>query len=652
MGLSIKKLNDRGFSSHLLVPVLVISLIAGMGAYVVSRSNANTAYSNGAIYTGNLLISADGKQQTSYQYKPYGGSAATFSPDGKKIAFIGYSDWANTGPGGQKVINIQNSDGTGNVQVFKSEPLAEPTMVMNQLSWSNDGKWLTFVIGSGENGDDQSIAVLGTSLDSSGVYPYETISLPNQLSTSSMPYKTAIDVSFYPDSQKIGFTTEIDGKPSICWVKMASTENGCIGIAQPSNLAGSFGLSREGNAKILSSGSEAIVNLWSADYSACNQTCPSATNIYKVHLGTGAVTNLTTYDYTSAANLRVGKTIVSPDENKLIFSGYNNSPTAPKSDIYSVDLASKQTTVILSNMSLSSDAAWQSYLSGSTQPKLPFNARYDVSCTVTTSGTPTAGKPLAFSIILKNSSPSVVSLSPKVSYTFSSAINTLGPVDVAPGGSQTITGQTPAITYASQPGQLAEVSVQLAEGYLHCRTPFTLPTSPLTLSQAPTHIIPYKSTTYSITGKTAPNSYVKLSPKYLNGTLINNYSVKSDSLGNFKFNPFLSPLTQDITYSAEANGVKSSVVRVKLRPLVGGATSKTVTRNTNFTISGQYMPGSKVTIHMRKPSDPAGTYPRIITATVNSSGYYSLSVKADTKKVYYVQAANGAKSPLYTVFVK
>ncbi len=42
MRIKLKKLNTKGFSHHLLIPVIAIVAIAGIGAYVVTRSKAAT----------------------------------------------------------------------------------------------------------------------------------------------------------------------------------------------------------------------------------------------------------------------------------------------------------------------------------------------------------------------------------------------------------------------------------------------------------------------------------------------------------------------------------------------------------------------------------------------------------------------------------
>lgn len=42
MRIKLKKLNNRGFAHHLLIPVVAIVMIAGIGTYIITKSHANT----------------------------------------------------------------------------------------------------------------------------------------------------------------------------------------------------------------------------------------------------------------------------------------------------------------------------------------------------------------------------------------------------------------------------------------------------------------------------------------------------------------------------------------------------------------------------------------------------------------------------------
>ncbi len=69
----MKKLDAKGFSHHLLLPVLAISLIAGAGAYLVNRSKAATE--NGSI----AFFYFNGSTSKGYTIKDDGAGLTTFS---------------------------------------------------------------------------------------------------------------------------------------------------------------------------------------------------------------------------------------------------------------------------------------------------------------------------------------------------------------------------------------------------------------------------------------------------------------------------------------------------------------------------------------------------------------------------------------------
>ena len=136
------------------------------------------------------VMNADGSNMKQLTDHPPGGWGPSWSPDGRRIAFLGS---LGTGDEYQWAIYVMNADGSGVTRLvdYDDEALGIP----GTLSWSPDGRRIAF-LGSLGTGDEYTSAIYVMNADGSSV---------RQL-TDHTNYDGSPDWS--PDGRKIAFTSD------------------------------------------------------------------------------------------------------------------------------------------------------------------------------------------------------------------------------------------------------------------------------------------------------------------------------------------------------------------------------------------------------------------------------------------------------------
>lgn len=636
--MKIKKLNAKGVAHHIFVPLLAISLIAGAGAYIVTKSSANTIYSNGAIYTGYLFVNQDGTKKTSSNYhynpsrpdNPYVYDLA-FSPDGKQVSY-----WTKTSSFVNSSLYIANSDGS-NERMIYTTPAGMG--VAGVASWSKDGKLLTFTQFQSDAPDQQELATL--KVDGSG---YQTV--PTYVDESRDEHYVVLP-TFYSDNETIGYmatSSDSDYANKFCKTNIITENSSCVDI----KLRSGFDI-RDDSLSLSADSKIALVVTSSSDRSSCDSegSCAYAENIHKVDTASGAVTDVTRFK-PQLAGSEVTSAIWSPDNNKIAYALARPGESATKTYVANPDGSDAK---LISEEG--GKIAWQPYLKGTSQPPLPYS-QSDISCRIDSRlADLVAGKPANIKVTFINNAPTPVTTSPYLQQALSKGsspkefpITTIPPTNINSGASTQITVPTIVIPYASIGSEILILGImQKFDTYnsIACESYFNLPKPPVTISGASSRTVAYNKP-MKVSGTAAPKKEVRL---YVDGK----YSISAFADSTGKFSISYTPKS-DVKFYVQVFGKNSSTHTAKVRATVNGATVRSVKKRANVTISGTYKPNTVLKVHMRKSGDPAGKYPRVISVKTNAKGAYSFTFKADTKKVFYVQAPNATKTPLYTIKLK
>ena len=80
-------------------------------------------------------------------------------------------------------------------------------------------------------------------------------------------------------------------------------------------------------------------------------------------------------------------------------------------------------------------------------------------------------------------------------------------------------------------------------------------------------------------------------------------------------------------------------------PTIAGATSRTASKNSTYTITGTGIPGQTLTVHFHKAGTAANDYSLLRTVTVAKNGGWSRSYVASVDYRFYASLPNGQVSP-------
>lgn len=618
----IKKLNSLGFAHHLLVPLIVATLIGGIGVYLLQRSQAATAYTNGAIYLrGEFLSPTGGQLKGNYDFYPLT-HTVEFSPDGSKIVYA--KPVNNEDPKGSQIsdVYVANSDGSS------ISKIASAVMSPQGFSWSNDGTKVYF-----GTADESYYGhyITAAKIDGSSV---ETFSVETETNgnTSSL-----INTSVHPINGRIFYAY----KGNLCSTAEQGIDILCSKIAFNDSITRFMS-----QVKVSPDGTRVLVTSYEADYTNCQFSCPSATNVYSVTtLGTD-VKKITHNTLSTDISSAVLDAMWSPDGANALVSYYAGA----ESGTYLIDPNGQKGGKLSDHVGY---VAWQPIPAGQKQSPLPSNT-ITLKCEITPPTTALkAGQSLAVNAIVTNLGPGPVTVKPNVAQIVS---NLTGPgttlssgpltIDVPANQSKAVTLPAVTIPYASSSSEMLYIfmnDVNLPEP-LACMTSIPLPQPTLTVNGLLTRNVPYNKTT-SITGSTRPNSSVQLK----SGAAVL-ATVNSTSTGSFSL-PYTFKDNMSVYIKLQNFSTQSSTISVKVHPTVNGAATRTVKKGSTVKISGTFKPNTTLTVSMRKPADAAGTYPRKFYPKTDASGNYSFTFTADTKKVFYVTSPNGASSSIHTVLV-
>lgn len=626
----LKRLGQQGLAHHALVPLLVVFTIAGIGAYVVSRSNANTIYANGAIYTGYSFVNQDGSSETHASYNSATASAeyVTFSPDGTRVSY-----WTTDSSGAQR-LHVAKSDNSEPQVIFTT---TESLRTTGAASWSKDGIYLAFTQYQQGTYDQQELAIIkadGTGYESVATFVDEFES-----------QHFVVAPSFYSDSATIGYISFFNGKSRLCKANISSSDSSCIDI----KLDDAYQVEHD-RISISADDTTVLITTGISDPSNCNTEggCAYAENIHKVAVNTGVVKNVTNFAPALEFN-NINSVTFSPDNTKIAYS-FASSTQGWSTYVANTD-GSGQKMVSRNGHYV----AWQPYIRGADQPPVPFDLN-DISCRIdSTSADLIVGKPTEIKVTFTNNSPTPVKASPYVWQRLwkntgkwtEYPVTATSTLSINPGASKQITVPSIVIPYDTSGYDELNLNMMQENGSygapMWCSASFTLPKPPVTISGSSPRVVPYNKP-MTISGTAAAGAYGGL---YVGGKFVGGTYASSKGVFSITYTP-----TADISFYMQVFGRNSATHVAKVRATVNGAATRIVKKNTNVTISGTYKPNSTLKVYMRKPGDPAGKYPRVITTKTNKSGSYTFSFKSDSKKVFYVQAPNGTKTPLYTVKLK
>ena len=146
-------------------------------------------------------MDADGKNLINLTQSPrLNERMPTWSPDGKKIAFVSgkeqVSDWD---------IYVMDANGK-NVERLTNNRVAD-----QEPAWSPDGKWIAYASEVDGNGN-RDIYVMSPD-------GRKRKKLTNQIPKADEP-------SWAPDSRRIAFVCNLDGNPDICVMAVSNVLNG------------------------------------------------------------------------------------------------------------------------------------------------------------------------------------------------------------------------------------------------------------------------------------------------------------------------------------------------------------------------------------------------------------------------------------------
>lgn len=663
--LKIKKLNTKGFAHHLLIPVLVIFVIAGMGTYVLQRSRASVAYANGLIYTGNSFVKPDGSNEQTTQYLPSDLAPEgwydniSYSPDGSKIAYtvtISYDEQRKR----KSLIKTADSNGA-NAKVVYSPPDSELQQDNNILfkkpSWSSDGKYLSFIQNSSDNtvvdsGSGKLIVVRSDGTqnaeDSYSVLPM----FPQRVTDSPTAWFSQSGAQFVPNSYKVGYIISRyyaegdDVAAELCTAELSSnSEPQCKPINGINSSMGPY----PSDLRISNSG----VVLFTTSFGRPLPDMTDDVQIYKLDMATA---HATTFGKSRAGSQFSGtpRNIEWSPDGKLIAyqEGQQRLPEHESlMGTYIIDAITAETKKISDHAFM---LAWQPYPVGGQPSAIPSSPLL-VSCSIKLPGAGFKANALNQPVaIFKSNSMGAISEKYRGSYDLVSS-NQLTHTNFAeqllkmtPGQELSINLPAIMIPTAKHSGDKLGVNVEyMYPQYGNCMEWLPLPLPTVSLTNPLSQTVRYGAS-LSVTGKTSvPDLPLMLT--YSTGL---NTPGNSDSRGNFLISSVLPK--QDVTFQVKETNTSavSSTHSVKLYPNVSGALTRTVRKGSTAVVSGTYRPNTSLTINMRRPTDPAGTYPLNATVKTDASGNFRYTYIARTKRVLYVVGPNGAKSPNYVYGIR
>jgi hypothetical protein len=687
--LKIRKLNTDGFGHHLLIPVLVVALIAAAGSYVVMKSKADSIYRNGVIYIGNQFFSTDGSTKSSRANNyPY---TLAFSPDGTQIAYMGFPSGAHvSGEDGKFHGNIYTAKSDGTDQKLIAENIVVPaTYLEGRIVWSPDGNWLAYLTDIGGRGEYKQAAAV-TKIDGSETNIVDLA----RASDETGDYDTTVNsISFYPDSKRL-FSSRTLYKaqdrqhkplPQLCTSDIAAGESVCTAyermiptdvpavngttITRVSGIVYDVRLSPDGERIIFGYRVSVTGNCQQPDpdgYEDCDNS--TYDNLYSATVSGTGVRNITQFSPllpTQATKYTVVNDFNwSPDGSRIVavYAKYNSDTSytinAADSGLYVISKDGSQKKKVADNYY--GQVSWQPILKGAEEPPLPPDSnRGVVSCEILPPANPLeGGKPVSLQAKFTNSGVQGLKLNAVVRYyTFAAGSgNTTITTPVIPSG-QSVTIQLPPQTLPFATTDEAYFESSVDQEYLpdqpnsldqRCAIHLALPKPTLSLNGPTSRTVTFSKPLVT-SGLASPGIQVLL----IHGT--DEFgAINTARDGTFRGENYISPIGGGFVYFAQAanTSIRTGEVTVKFAPYIAGKTTQKVLKNKTVVVSGKYLPNTKLTVYMRKPSDPAGKYPQTISVKTNSSGYYSFSFKANTKKVYYIQAPNGTRSTIRTVNLK
>lgn len=407
------KLNQGGFGWHVILPIVVVVVVGVLGLRLLLRGHAATpTYANGAIYYSSGFITPDGRTKAS---NAGFSSQATFSPDGTQAAY------ANSGsiitetvgnPGGfsnSKTIlpnaNAWSNDGDG-----------------AGLSWSADGQWIAFGVGTPDNG--------------SFGYPY-SIGLvhPDGTGYTTVPNVTLTDsdgfygVSWLPDSQTLLY---MKGGDQMCTVKIDGTGSNCVTLSALQGKQGTDYL----DPQVSPDGAKVLLTGYTNAYETTSGGEAPWTDIYEVKIdGTGSkqLTTVPALTATQTYQNHASGARWSPDGTQIAY-GVGGDPTI--TGLYTMN--ADGTGQVKRDTTQGTNIAWQ--------PVTPGNEPMVVgSCTVT--GIPTSPTPNSIikpTYTITNATTHAITVTPTEAATYGSGASqnkALSAVTIAAGASVTLTSQ-------------------------------------------------------------------------------------------------------------------------------------------------------------------------------------------------------------------
>lgn len=647
---NIRTLDNKGFSHHFLLPVLVIMLIAAAGTYVLQKSRAGVAYTNGPIYTGNSFVRPDGSKEEQAGYynldTPEDGYLhdVVFSPDGSRVAYVQtkYSE-------GKSVIKTARSNGTDVKELHRFD--GGPDEAGNGISrptWSSDSKYIAFTYGNRgvglyANGGGNIITVRSdgntTDEDAYRLIPAYPEAAEYGFSESG--------IQFVPGTQKITYIINTyQGEQyelinQLCTVELdTEAEPMCTTLSGMDTTQGGY----PSNFRVSNKG----VGLFVTRQYRVGTEPEYDEQFYRINLSTAKVQAVGPSRHLRWYNHNPGIEW-SPDGNYIAYKHHYQTALDPSlAGTFVMDYYGQNAEKI-SNESGSSELAWQPVPIGGSQSPLPTDRR-NVSCIIEgpIGGKFTVNKPNQIRVTLTNNSIGNVSTSVEGAYTIQNVATQeydIPPttVQIPVGSSKQIDIPTAVIPYAEYESASVLVNINVEIG-TNCNTQLALPHPPLSLSGRLNRTVPYAKE-FVVGGSTLANRNVSL---HNESTSVTQDWSESNEQGIFSLST--STRRESTSYAVVLDGsFKSPVLTAKTRAVVNGKTVATIKKGKKAFVTGKYIPNKSLTIFVRRPGDQPGKFPTRITVRTDANGNFSRSFDVNKRMDYYVQTPNGAITPTYTV---
>jgi hypothetical protein len=647
----LRRLNNKGFSHHLLLPVLVIMLIAAAGTYVLQKSRASVPYTNGPIYTGNSFARPDGSKEEHVSYQNLADSDGfmddiVFAPDGARIAYVQtkYSE-------GKSVLKTAKSDGTDVKVLYRvDDGSAEAGSGISRPTWSSDGKYVAFYYGPrgrslyAENGG--SINVVRADGNTTDQDAYQLI--PAFSGGGADDAFSESGIQFVPGTSKVAYMVNAysgdhwDLVTKLCTVELnTDVEPSCTSASGTDSSKGvypeDFRVSNTGNGLFIT---RAGVPGTASEY---------VEQFYKLNLTTGRATALGATRHVN--NFYSDFSLEwSPDGKKIAYQeNYQHVDDPSLAGTFVMDENASNVKKI-SNESASWAIAWQPIPVGGSQSPLPTNPQ-SLSCTVDgpVGGTFIGDKPNQIQVTTTSNSVSNISTTLTGSYLLysnsSNQYKSLSPVPAEVPTGEVVKTNLPAfvVPFAEYTSQGMPVDVRVGTGS-YCYAELNLPSPPLSINGRLNRTVPYAKE-FTLNGITLPNKGVTLNNVSTNST---ETAVDSNAQGAFTLS---TSTKRELTnyYVVLKGGFKTPNIVVKTRAVINGKTVSTVKKGKKAVITGKYIPNKNLTIYMRKPGDQPGKFPTKVTVKTDDNGNFSYSFNVNKRADYYVQTPNGATTPTYTI---